>query len=411
MKKIIKFEYKELGNKDKVRAYSLELEEGVYIFKIRKDNKTFSLNKEDVESIFEKYNFNDLTVDDMYPFKVQDQIDYRIKITFEDREILDFNGYSHYPEFYNDFISDLAKLVPGRIVSTLKVKDEMIDKDTKYITNFVEKASIYSPSGDLIISKDRLNEYEYDVDVSVDKLNKFFKKEDLNFVLPINVHYFTYLINKKCDFNEGATNRKGDYEFYIDIRLHNKKHRYFNLSDEKVLNSVKILTEYLMIYSKLPIFEVFYNNEFVDKFLNSHNLPKTKREVNEEFVELLEGGKTLIDGLKIVARNNPNYSMYELISLAYQNQDYYYVYLIDKDFHIKEFIFNAEEDKELNKYFKRKDFDELSIFDLSKDYDAIYYKDKDEIHLVLLSAKYEELKYLKLKESLRTVLIDHLKNE
>lgn len=410
MEDVIKFEYKELGNKDRVRAYSIELQEGAYIFKIRKENKTFSLYKEDVEAIFRKYDFKNLTVDAMYPFRVKDQIDYRIKITFKNREILDFNGYSHYPEFYNEFISDLAKLVPGRSASTLKVKDEMLDKDNKYITNYIEKVSVFSKNGELIISKDRLNEDEYDVDVSIGDLNKFFKKNDLNFVMPINVHYFTYLFNKKANFAENSDKKKGDLEFYIDVRLHNKKHRYYDLKDESTLLALKVIIEYLKIYSNLPIFEAFIDDDFINKFLTSHNIPKTKGEVNEEFETLLDEGNTLIDTLKIVAKNNPNYSMYELISLAYQNQDYYYVYHINKDLLIKEFIINADHDKELHKYFKEKDFSELEIFYLSKDYDAIYYKDKEMIHLALVSAKYEDLRFLKLKENLKNDLLEHFKN-
>lgn len=411
MKSVFKFEYRELGNKDKVRAYSLELEEGVYIFKIRKDNKTFSLNKEEVEKIFEKYDFTDLTVDSMYPFKVKDEIDYRIKITFTDYDVLDFNGYSHYPDFYNDFISDLSRLIPGRIASSLKVKDEMLDKDKKYITNYVEKISVYTKSGNLIISKDRLTEDEYDVDVSIDKLNRYFKKDDLNFVLPINVHYFTYAINKLCNFHEGASPRKGDYDYYIDIRLHNKKHRYYDLSDDSNIDSLMKLIEYLKIYSNLPIFESFYNDNFVEEYLSDHTLPKTKAEVNDEFICLLDEGKTLLDALKIVAKNNPNYSMYELISFAYMNQEFYYIYQVDSNFKINEYIINAENEKELNKYFKKKDFNDLLIKDLNKDYDAIYYENDGVYHVVLVSSKYEDLKYLKLKENLREELISVLKKD
>lgn len=405
MDNIYKFEYRELGNKDKVRAYSLELEEGVYVFKIRKDNKTFSLNKEEVEKIFAKYDFTNLTVDSMYPFKVKDEIDYRIKITFSNYEVLDFNGYSHYPDFYNDFISDLSRLIPGRIASSLKVKDEMLDKDKKYITNYVEKISVYTPSGDLIISKDRLTEEEYDVDVSLGELNKYFKKEDLNFVLPINVHYFTYAINKLCNFHEGASPRKGDYDYYIDIRLHNKKHRYYDLADPSNIESLIKLIEYLKLYSKLNIFEALYNQNFAKEYLSSHNLPKTKAEVNDEFIKYLDEGKTLLDALKIVAKNNSNFSMYELISFAYMNQEFYYVYTLDENKKINEFIVNAENEKELNKYFKKKDFNDLLIKDLNKDYDVIYYKEDSIYHIAIVSSKYEDLKFLKLKESLREELI------
>ena len=405
MENIYKFEYRELGNKDKVRAYSLELEEGVYVFKIRKDNKTFSLNKEEVEKIFAKYDFTNLTVDSMYPFKVKDEIDYRIKITFSNYEVLDFNGYSHYPDFYNDFISDLSRLIPGRIASSLKVKDEMLDKDKKYITNYVEKISVYTPSGDLIISKDRLTEEEYDVDVSLGELNKYFKKEDLNFVLPINVHYFTYAINKLCNFHEGASPRKGEYDYYIDIRLHNKKHRYYDLADPSNIESLIKLIEYLKLYSKLNIFEALYNQNFAEEYLSSHNLPKTKAEVNDEFIKYLDEGKTLLDALKIVAKNNSNFSMYELISFAYMNQEFYYVYTLDENKKISEFIVNAENEKELNKYFKKKDFNDLLIKDLNKDYDVIYYKEDSIYHIAIVSSKYEDLKFLKLKESLREELI------
>lgn len=408
---ILKFEYRELGNKDKMRAYSLELEEGVYIFKIRKDNKTFSLNKEAVQAIFTKYDFHNLTVDSMYPFKVQDEIDYRIKITFDNYEILDFNGYSHYPDFYNDFISDLSRIVPGRIASTLKVKDEMLDKDKKYITNFIEKISVYTPSGNLIISKDRLTEDEYDVDVSLDELNKYFKKDDLNFVLPINVHYMTYAINKICNFHENASTRKGDYEFYIDMRLHNKKHRYYDLSDSEVIAALKHLIGYLEIYTKLPVLNAFYDNQFVNAYLSSHVLPKTKAQVNDDFIKILGDGKTLLDALKIIAKNNPNYSMYELISIAYLNQEYYYVYNVSKDFEINEYIINSDDDKELIKYFKNKDFNDLCIYDLSKDYDAIYYEENGVYHVAIVSSKYDDLKYLKLKENLRDQLIRGLKGE
>ena len=136
---------------------------------------------------------------------------------------------------------------------------------------------------------------------------------------------------------------------------------------------------------------------------------KTHAQVNEQFEELLSKGNTLIDTLKIVAKDNLNYSMYELISLAYQNQDYYYVYQINKNFDVREYIANAEHDKELSKYFKSKDFSELGILYLNKDYDAIYYVEKDTIFMALVSAKYEDLKFLKLKESLKEELIRQFK--
>ena len=187
-----------------------------------------------MNEIFAKYDFKDLTVSNIYPFKVKEQIDYEIKIYFEDNgDMLEINGYSHFPDFYNEFINDISKLIPNHNLSSLKVKDEMLDKDKKYITNYIEKVTINTKQGIIVIPKDRLGENEYDIAIDVFDLNKYYKKEDLNFVLPVNVHYFTYLFNKLCNFGETGDKKNSLSDEYIDIRLHNKKHRYFDLNLEK----------------------------------------------------------------------------------------------------------------------------------------------------------------------------------
>lgn len=404
--KIIKFDYREFGNKDKVRAYSIELEGDAFIVKLKKDNKVFSLDKSDVEKLLSKYDWGNIEVEELYPFKITEQIDYRLKLFYDNGDVIEKNGYSHYPSFYNEFISDLAKIGGGRSIQSLKVKEDMLDKNEKYITNYVEKISIFTNVGDVVIAKDRLSNNEFNCDVMIPRLDKYFRKNDLSFVLPIDVHYMSYIINKKCNLHEIDSIKRVDEEFYIDIRLHNKKHRYYSLSNENNKNSLKILINYLKLFSSLPVFDAYIDESFIEKYLNEHKLPKTRNELNDEFSNLLDSGTTLLDALKLIAKENTQFSMFEIISLAYQNQNYFYSYIY-KAGKIKEFIISSEKTKEINKIFKQKDLNELSIFYLDKDYDVLYYLENGEIHFILTSSKYEDLKYLKLKDSYK----EKIKNE
>ena len=83
-----------------------------------------------------------------------------------------------------------------------------------------------------MITLDKLNDSEYEGDIDVPDLKSFFKKDDFDFSLPINCHYFTYIVNKICGFAKNGTSRKGNYDNYIDIRLANKKHKYFEIDEE-----------------------------------------------------------------------------------------------------------------------------------------------------------------------------------
>lgn len=405
-KQVTRFDYKEYGLKEKVRSYSIVLDEDSFIFTNNRNGKQYILDRNEMNKIFEKYDFRNLTVSNIYPFKVKDQIDYEIKIFYEDKfDQLEINGYSHFPDFYNDFINDISKLIPNHNLSSLKVKDEMLDKDKKYVTNYIEKVTINTKQGIVVIPKDRLGENEYDIAIDVFNLNKYYKKEDLNFVLPVNVHYFTYLFNKLCGFGETGDKKETLSDEYVEIRLHNKKHRYFDLNNEKTKKSLQNLIIFLKIYSKIEILDVLLNAKFAEDFEKTHALPKTKSDLNKEFLNLINNKKMyLVDALIKLGKDNPNFSMYDLISLAYMNQDNYYVYIIGKDGKIHEEKIDSDNEKKLKKYFKVKEFDELKIVSLSPDYDALTYKDVDGIHVNVISSQFEDLEFLKIDIALLSVI-------
>ena len=405
-KQVVRFEYKEYGLKEKVRSYTIMLEDEHFVFVNNRNNKTYILNKDGMNEIFAKYDFKDLTVSNIYPFKVKDQIDYEIKIYFEDKDdMLEINGYSHFPDFYNEFVNDISKLIPNHNLSSLKVKDEMLDKDKKYITNYIEKVTINTKQGIIVIPKDRLGENEYDIAIDVFDLNKYYKKEDLNFVLPVNVHYFTYLFNKICNFGETGDKKNSLGDEYIDIRLHNKKHRYFDLNLEKNQKSLQKLIIFLKMYSKIEVLDALINPTFVENFEKTHALPKTKSDLNSEFLSLINSKKMdLVDALIELSKNNPSFSMYDLISIAYMNQENYFVYIIDKTGKIHEEKIDADNEKKLNKYFKVKEFDELKIVSLSEKYDALVYKENSEAHINVISSQFEDLEFLQIDKSLLSVI-------
>ena len=199
MSKILKsFKYNELGSVDKTKAFEITSDDANnYILHIKGDKKDYPLKREDVETIFNKYIFENLTIDNAYPFPIKGQIDYRIEGYFlNPSDNFDLNGYSHYPIFYNDFIGDIARASQAKTLFKLKAKEEMLDKDTSYKTNYIEKCSIYSNVGKIIIAVDKVSTYNYEVDVTVDELNSYFKINDLSFTLPVNVSYLTYFFNK-----------------------------------------------------------------------------------------------------------------------------------------------------------------------------------------------------------------------
>ena len=62
------------------------------------------------------------------------------------------------------------------------------------------------------------------------------------------------------------------------------------------------------------------------------------------------------------------------------------------------------------KYFKYEYLSDLSIYDLSKDYDVYYYENDGLIHLIVVSSRFPELEYLKLDEDLKINLVEVIKN-
>ena len=96
--------------------------------------------------------------------------------------------------------------------------------------------------------------------------------------------------------------------------------------------------------------------------------------------------------------------MYDLISIAYMNQENYFVYIIDKAGKIHEEKIDADDEKKLNKYFKVKEFDELKIVSLSEKYDALVYKENSEAHINVISSQFEDLEFLQIDKSLLSVI-------
>ncbi|MBP5693907.1 MAG: hypothetical protein J6X03_00405, partial [Bacilli bacterium] len=66
-KQVVKFEYKEYGLKEKVRSYSILLDGDHFVFVNNRNNKTYFLDKDKMNEIFNKYDFKDLTVNIIYP--------------------------------------------------------------------------------------------------------------------------------------------------------------------------------------------------------------------------------------------------------------------------------------------------------------------------------------------------------
>ena len=413
-KKIRSFIYKEFGSTAKTRGYTFERKENTFVLKISGDRVIHEINVDQIDSLFSKYDFDEFTTLDSYPFKLKDQIDYQIKIEYlEGGMIKEINGYSHYPEFYNDFILDLHKVAPFKSVHSLRVKEEMLDKDKKYITNYVEKMSIYNKDNTLMITLDKLNDSEYEVDIDVPDLKSFFKKDDFDFSLPINCHYFTYIVNKICGFAKNGTSRKGNYDDYIDIRLANKKHKYFEI-DEECIKMMKSLFYYLNLFYKLPLLNAFVDEEFSKNYIESHKKPNNKEEVRKNFEYLVyQENYSILKALKEVAKNNQNFSMYELVSIAYKSQKDYFIYIFDiknMEKGLKEVRIPSEKEKNIVKYFKYEYLSDLSIYDLSKDYDVYYYENDGLIHLIVVSSRFPELEYLKLDEDLKINLVEVIKN-
>lgn len=414
--KLRSFKYRELGRNDKVRSYSIVFDEDekCYLFKVFDDPKVYKLKEEDVLKIFDKYQFRHLTAEEAYPFKLKEQIDYKIVFAFFDQfENFEVNGYSHYPDFYNNFIADIAKLIPSKTLSVLKVKDEMLDKDKKYKTNYIEKMNIVLEKGSIVISKDKMNETEYDVDVSVPKLDAYFKKDDLNFVMPINVHYFTYLMSKIFSKND-AIKRNECNENYIDIRFHTKSHLFLSLDSDESIEKLSKLINYLEMFIKIPILSAFVDDVFIEKYIMSHSKPLSKHEVIDLFDDLISKDELdLLQILKVVAKKASNFSMSELVSIAYHQQEKMYVYLIDatgnKHDIIEKLVF-SENERELDKLYSPKFGYEVSYIDISKDYDAAYYKDNSGIiHLMVFASRYHDLEFLRANSQMLEIFTNYFK--
>lgn len=409
MSKILKsFKYNELGSVDKTKAFEITSDDANnYILHIKGDKKDYPLKREDVETIFNKYIFENLTIDNAYPFPIKDQIDYRIEGYFlNPSDNFDLNGYSHYPIFYNDFIRDIARASQAKTLFKLKAKEEMLDKDTSYKTNYIEKCSIYSNVGKIIIAVDKVSTYNYAVDVTVDELNSYFKINDLSFTLPVNVSYLTYFFNKVLKLSGKVLKRNAGLENYIDVRLKNKKHRYYDLNDEEVYQSFKKFINFLNMYIKVPILKAFVDSNFIEEYKKTHKVPKNKAEVAKDYSDLIQHENySMLDALKKVARENPNLDMSQIISIAYKLQDSYYVYLIDEK-GIKEVKITDldKRERKLLKYYNETNRIDVSYIDLSKDYDAHYYKDNNVIHLKLVASRYPELEFLKMDNKIKSLI-------
>ena len=407
MSNIIKiFKYGELGGLDKTKSFELVNEEGEnYTLKIRDDAKDYHAPKKAVNDIFNKYSFKNLTIDVAYPFPIKEQIDYRIEGYYlNPTDNFDINGYSHFPIFFNDFISDLARVFSSKNLFKFKVKEEMLDKDKSYKTNYIEKCSIYTDVGEIILTVDKLSTSNYEGDVYVEKLNNYFKASDLSFVLPCNVSFFTFLFNKSFKFSSKALKRNQGLINYIDVRLKNKKHRYFDLDDGSIKDNFTQLIHFLKRFMKVCVLDAFIDEGYVDKFLSDHKKPKTKAEVIKDFSDLINNENyLLIDALKKIARDNPNLDLREIVSIAYKLQDNYYVYLIDSK-GIKEIKINeSERKKKLPKYFNSYGCD-LGFIDISKDYDAHYYEEDNLIHLKVVATRYPDLEYLKIDNKIKSLI-------
>ncbi len=282
----------------------------------------------------------------------------------------------------------------------------MLDKDTSYKTNYIEKCSIYSNVGKIIIAVDKVSTYNYEVDVTVDELNSYFKINDLSFTLPVNVSYLTYFFNKVLKLSGKVLKRNVGLENYIDVRLKNKKHRYYDLKDEEAYQAFKKFINFLNMYIKVPILKSFVDSNFIEEYKKTHKVPKNKAEVAKDYSDLIQHENySMLDALKKVARDNPNLDMSQIISIAYKLQDSYYVYLIDEK-GIKEVKITDldKRERKLLKYYNETNRIDVSYIDLSKDYDAHYYKYNNVIHLKLVASRYPELEFLKMDNKIKSLI-------
>lgn len=416
MAKILKsFKYNELGSVEKTKAFEIISDDlNNYILHIKGDKKDYPLKAKDVEEIFNKYSFNELTIDNAYPFPIKEQIDYRLEGYFlNPSDNFDLNGYSHFPIFFNDFITDLARLINSKSLFKFKAKEEMLDKDLSYKTNYIEKCSIYGEAGKIIIAVDKVTTFNYEVDVAVNELDAYFKINDLSFILPANVSFFTYYFNKVIKLTSKALKRNVGLENYIDVRLKNKKHRYYDLNDLEVKEALNKLINFLNMFIKIPILKAFVDDKFIEAYKASHKRPKNKAEVAKDYSDLInhENFSTL-DALKKVAKDNPNLEMSQIVSIAYKLQDAYFVYLID-DKNIKEIkVLDLDKrEKKLLKYYNESNRIDVSYLDLSKDYDAHFYKENNLIHLKIVASRYPELEYLKIDNKLKSLIQSYFLNK
>ena len=410
MSKILKsFKYNELGSVEKTKAFEINLQEdGNYILRIKGDHKDYKVNQNSIIDIFNKYEFSDLTIDNAYPFPIKEQIDYRLEGYFiNSNDNFDLNGYSHFPIFFNEFISDLARAFQAKPLFKFKVKEDMLDKDRSYKTNYIEKCMVYSDVGKIIISSDKVLDNNYEVDVTVYELDNYFKVNDLSFNIFANFSFFTYYFNKVLKLSSKALKRNTDLTNYIDVRLKNKKHRYYDLNDEEVEKSFNKLVSFLNMFIKVPILKAFIDPNFIKDYKATHKKPKNKAEVTSDFASLIQNENySLLEALKKTAKENPNLDMSQIISIAYKLQDSYYVYLIDNKNIKEERIINlGKREKKLLKYYNENNRIDVNYLELSKDYEIHYYKENDLIHLKIVATRYPELEFLKMENKVKQLIM------
>ena len=409
MSKILKsFKYNELGSVEKTKAFEINLQEdGNYLLRIKGDKKDYKVDQNIIIDVFNKYQFIDLTIDNAYPFPIKEQIDYRLEGYFiNSNDNFDLNGYSHFPIFFNEFITDLARAFQAKSLFKFKVKEDMLDKDRSYKTNYIEKCTVYSEVGKIIISSDKVLDNNYEVDVSVYELDNYFKVNDLSFNIFTNVSFFTYYFNKVLKLSSKALKRNVGLTNYIDVRLKNKKHRYYDLNDEEVKNSFNKLINFLNMFIKIPILNAFIDPNFIKDYKATHKKPKSKAEVTSDFASLIQNENySLLEALKKTAKENPNLDMSQIISIAYKLQDSYYVYLIDNKNIKEEKITDLDKrEKKLLKYYNENNRIDVNYLELSKDYEVHYYKENDLIHLKIVATRYPELEFLKMENKVKSLV-------
>ena len=283
----------------------------------------------------------------------------------------------------------------------------MLDKDRSYKTNYIEKCVVYSDVGKIIISSDKVLDNNYEVDVTVYELDNYFKVNDLSFNIFANFSFFTYYFNKVLKLSSKALKRNTDLTNYIDVRLKNKKHRYYDLNDEEVEKSFNKLVSFLNMFIKVPILKAFIDPNFIKDYKATHKKPKNKAEVTSDFASLIQNENySLLEALKKTAKENPNLDMSQIISIAYKLQDSYYVYLIDNKNIKEERIINlGKREKKLLKYYNENNRIDVNYLELSKDYEIHYYKENDLIHLKIVATRYPELEFLKMENKVKQLIM------